>query len=56
MDQTERNIWRMPTLGELPPVKMTPLARLWMIVLLSYLLLAAGLVLLRIGRLAISSG
>jgi NRAMP (natural resistance-associated macrophage protein)-like metal ion transporter len=44
--------WRMPPLHELPPARLTVLNRLWMIVLRAYLVVAAGLVLLRIFRLA----
>ena len=44
--------WRMPPLDELPPAQLTPLNRIWMIVLRAYLLVAAGLVLVRIFRLA----
>ena len=44
--------WRMPSLHELPPVQLTVLNRIWMIVLRTYLVVAAGLVLLRIFRLA----
>jgi Mn2+/Fe2+ NRAMP family transporter len=44
--------WRMPPLDELPPARLTVLNRIWMIVLRAYLVVAAGLVLLRIFRLA----
>jgi Mn2+/Fe2+ NRAMP family transporter len=44
--------WRMPPLHELPPARLTLLNRVWMIVLRAYLVLAAGLVLVRIFRLA----
>jgi Mn2+/Fe2+ NRAMP family transporter len=53
-DDFGRMIWRMPPLSELPPARLTPLARLWLAVLRSYLLLAGGLVLWRIGELALS--
>ena len=49
-----RMLWRMPPLAELAPARLTPAARTWMIVLRSYLLLAGGLVLLRIVQLALS--
>jgi hypothetical protein len=48
----ERNIWRMPPLGELPPMRLTLLSRIWLIVLRGYLIVAAGLVLVRIVQLA----
>jgi Mn2+/Fe2+ NRAMP family transporter len=44
--------WRMPPLHELPRARLTLLNRIWMIVLRAYLVVAAGLVLLRIFRLA----
>jgi Mn2+/Fe2+ NRAMP family transporter len=44
--------WRMRPLDELPPAQFTVLNRIWMIVLRAYLMIAAGLVLLRIFRLA----
>jgi Mn2+/Fe2+ NRAMP family transporter len=45
--------WRMPPLEALPPAKLTPLSRVWMIVLRAYLIVAAGLVLFRIVNLAL---
>ncbi|MFB9263239.1 NRAMP family divalent metal transporter [Bradyrhizobium erythrophlei] len=47
-----RDSWRMPPLAELPPARLSPLSRIWMIVLRGYLVVAAGLVLLRIFQLA----
>ena len=47
-----RATWRMPPLGELVPQRMTPLTRIWMVVLRSYLVIAGGLVLVRIVALA----
>jgi hypothetical protein len=44
----------MPPLDELAPARFTVLNRIWMIVLRAYLIIAAGLVLLRIFRLATS--
>ncbi|MGB6451175.1 MAG: NRAMP family divalent metal transporter [Steroidobacteraceae bacterium] len=46
--------WQMPPLAELPPLRMTALTRLWMIVLRGYLVVAAGLVLVRIVQLALA--
>jgi len=43
-----RNTWRMPPLAELPPRQLTTLNRVWLLVLRAYLIVAAGLVLLRI--------
>jgi hypothetical protein len=44
--------WRMPQISELPPAQLTTLNRIWMIVLRAYLLVATGLVLVRIVQLA----
>jgi hypothetical protein len=44
--------WRMPPLDQLPPARLSTISRIWMIVLRGYLIIAAGLVLLRIFRLA----
>lgn len=49
-----RNAWRMPPLSELPPARLTPLSRIWLIVLRGYLVIAAGLVLVRIVMLAVA--
>jgi len=46
------NTWRMPPLAELPPRLLTTLNRVWLLVLRAYLIVAAGLVLLRILTLA----
>jgi Mn2+/Fe2+ NRAMP family transporter len=48
-----RDTWRMPPLAELSPAQLTPLNRVWLIVLRAYLVVAAGLVLARIVLLAI---
>ncbi|KJC47785.1 manganese transporter [Bradyrhizobium sp. LTSP885] len=50
--QLDRDTWRMPPLSQLPPARLSPLSRIWMIVLRGYLIVAAGLVLLRIVQLA----
>ena len=47
-----RHAWRMPPLGELPPRQLTTLNRVWLFVLRAYLIVAAGLVLVRILTLA----
>jgi len=51
-DPSLRWSWRMPPLDELPAARLTPLNRIWMIVLRAYLVVAAGLVLVRIFQLA----
>jgi Mn2+/Fe2+ NRAMP family transporter len=52
IDHAARTTWRMPPLDRLAPAHMTPLTRIWMIVLRGYLLIAGGLVLVRIVQLA----
>jgi NRAMP (natural resistance-associated macrophage protein)-like metal ion transporter len=44
--------WRMPPLDTLPPSRLSTLSRIWMIVLRAYLVVAGGLVLVRIFQLA----
>ncbi|HYL19498.1 MAG TPA: NRAMP family divalent metal transporter [Burkholderiales bacterium] len=44
--------WRMPPLDALPPAVMSPRTRVWMLVLRGYLIIAGGLVLVRIVQLA----
>jgi hypothetical protein len=41
----------MPPLSELAPVRLTLLNRIWLVVLRGYLLIAGGVVLVRIGQL-----
>jgi Mn2+/Fe2+ NRAMP family transporter len=50
-DESRRATWRMPPLNELPPGRFSPMRRLWMGVLRGYLVVAAGLVLVRIVQL-----
>jgi len=51
----ERNTWRMPPLRQLPPARLTLLSRVWMLVLRGYLVIAAGLLLVKIVQLALSA-
>jgi hypothetical protein len=53
-DRLLRDIWRMPPLAQLPPRQLTTLNRVWLVVLRAYLIVAAGLVLVRIVTLATS--
>jgi len=46
----------MPPLQALPPARLSTLGRIWMIVLRVYLILAGGLVLVRIIMLAANRG
>jgi hypothetical protein len=52
--ERERSTWRMPPLSELPPARLTTLNRVWLIVLRAYLIVAAGLVLVRVVQLAMA--
>jgi Mn2+/Fe2+ NRAMP family transporter len=52
LDGSQRDAWRMPPLAELKPARLTMLNRIWMIVLRGYLIIAGGLVLVRIVQLA----
>jgi Mn2+/Fe2+ NRAMP family transporter len=56
LDRAGHASWRMPPLDQLKPARITPLGRVWMIVLRGYLVLAGGLVLARIIELAASGG
>ena len=49
-----RDTWRMPPLNRLPPAKLSLAAKTWMGVLRLYLMVAGGLVLVRIIMLAIN--
>jgi len=51
---SSRGDWRMPPLDKLPPARLSLAARIWMLVLRAYLVLAAGLVLIRIVTLVAS--
>ncbi len=53
IDALLRASWRMPPLEKLEPARFSALSRMWMVALRAYLVLAAGLVLLRIVLLAI---
>jgi len=50
--QSRRDTWRMPPLTELPPRQLTTLNKVWLFVLRGYLIVAAGLVFVRIVTLA----
>jgi len=49
-----RVTWRMPPLDELAPARLTPAKKLWMIVLRGYLVVAVGMVVVRVVQLALS--
>jgi NRAMP (natural resistance-associated macrophage protein)-like metal ion transporter len=52
IDLLLRESWRMPPLVKLPPAKLSRASQIWMAALRAYLILAAGLVLVRIVMLA----
>jgi Mn2+/Fe2+ NRAMP family transporter len=54
--RSPRDTWRMPPLAELPPRRLTAGNRVWLLVLRCYLIVAAGLVLMRIVTLALGGG
>ena len=49
-----RAVWRMPPLGTLAPARLTLLSRVGMLVLRGYLVVAAGLLLVKLVQLAVS--
>jgi Mn2+/Fe2+ NRAMP family transporter len=56
IDRNLLNSWRMPPLDQLPPAQLSMLNRIWLILLRGYLVLAAGLVVVRIVLLATGRG
>ena len=51
-DTASRSTWRMPPVGELQPARISLLSRLWMIVLRGYLVVAAGMLIVKMVQLA----
>ena len=51
-ESVAREQWRMPPLATLPPLRLTLLNRVWMGVLRGYLVIAAGMLLVKIVRMA----
>jgi hypothetical protein len=56
VEATPREQWRMPPLAQLPRARLSWAAKAWMFVLRAYLIVAGGLVLVRIVALAFSHG
>jgi Mn2+/Fe2+ NRAMP family transporter len=56
VDPSLQWMWRMPPLDQLPPARLSLLSRVWMLVLRAYLVVAGGLVLVRIFQLATTHG
>ncbi|HEV3157406.1 MAG TPA: NRAMP family divalent metal transporter [Candidatus Baltobacteraceae bacterium] len=52
-ERSLRNTWRMPALSELSPARLTPLSRVWLIILRAYLIVAVGMVVWKVARLAL---
>ena len=52
VDAALRAHWRMPPLDQLAPAKLTLMSLVWMGVLRSYLVIAAGLLLFKLFRMA----
>ena len=48
VDRSQRDTWRMPPLETLEPQKMTLTTRVWMAVLRGYLVIAVGLVIVKV--------
>lgn len=54
LTSTERENWRMPPLETLPPARLSLSSRLWMLVLRGYLVIAAGLLIVKLVMMAFS--
>jgi NRAMP (natural resistance-associated macrophage protein)-like metal ion transporter len=54
VERESRASWRMPPIDSLPPAQLTILNKVWMLVLRAYLLIVAGLLLVKLGRLALT--
>jgi hypothetical protein len=52
VDRAHRDTWRMPPLDELPPPKLTFTTRLWMGAMRGYLVIAVGLVIVKVVQIA----
>jgi Mn2+/Fe2+ NRAMP family transporter len=55
MTQTERDNWRMPAMETLAPARLTLSSRMWMLVLRGYLVIAAGLLMVKLVVLAVAN-
>jgi Mn2+/Fe2+ NRAMP family transporter len=55
-DELNRDTWRMPPLASLAPAKLSLAAKTWMAILRLYLVVAGGMVLVRIVMMAIGRG
>lgn len=55
LSETERDNWRMPPLTTLAPARLSLSSRMWMLVLRGYLVLAAGLLIVKLVLLAVAT-
>ncbi|HDR9210691.1 TPA: Nramp family divalent metal transporter [Burkholderia vietnamiensis] len=55
MTQAERDNWRMPAMETLAPARLSLSSRMWMLVLRGYLVIAAGLLIVKLIVLAVAS-
>lgn len=55
LEHGPRQSWRMPPLVSLAPAKLTLLSKTWMLCLRGYLVIAAGLLLIKLFQLALSA-
>ena len=55
IELSQRSNWRMPPLDQLDRPRLTLLNKTWMVVLRGYLLVAAGLLLVKLARLALTA-
>jgi Mn2+/Fe2+ NRAMP family transporter len=54
ISEQDRDTWRMPAMDTLAPAKLSLSSRMWMLVLRGYLMIAAGLLIVKLVVLAIS--
>jgi len=54
IDRSLQDTWQMPPLAQLAPGRLSLSNKIWMAVLRAYLVLGAGLVLVRIAQLAMA--
>jgi len=55
VDPSLRSTWRMPALDQLPPARLTTLNKAWMGVLRGYLVIAAGMLIVKLVQVALSA-
>lgn len=55
IDPALRDTWRMPPLDQLPPARLTTLNKVWMAVLRGYLVIAAGMLIVKLVQVALSA-